>query len=99
MAEISLSEIRTSATASYSNTAQPSGSDPQSQGWVCTVANLPAPTNQLTPLQEAMKRVTDSYANAQQSVAQIQRTITTQITQDLSGVATSLKTAVPGVFA
>lgn len=71
VAEIHLAEIRTSAQAPYSSTAQPSGADPQSQGWVCTAADLPAPTNQRTPLQQAVSSVTDRFANAQQSVMQI----------------------------
>ncbi|SAK87950.1 hypothetical protein AWB75_06005 [Caballeronia catudaia] len=98
VAEIHLTEIRISAQASYSNTAQPSGNDPQSQGWVCTAADLPAPTNQRTPLQLAMTSVTDSYTNAQQSVTQIKQTITTQLTQGFSGVTPSLETALAGVF-
>lgn len=98
LAEVHLTEIRVSAQASYSNTAQPSGNDPQSQGWVCTAADLPAPTNQLTPLQQAKKSVTESLADAQQSVEQIEHTITTQLTQGLSGVAATLESAVSGAF-
>jgi hypothetical protein len=103
IAEIHLAEIRTSAQALYSNTAQPSGNDPQSQGWVCTAADLPAPTNQLTPLQQASASVQAAFANAQQSAQQsvqhIESTMTTQLTQGFSGVAASLETAVSGLFA
>ncbi|WP_321945827.1 phage baseplate protein [Paraburkholderia sp. J10-1] len=98
-AEVHFGEIRTSAQASYSNTAQPSGNDPQSQGWVCTAADLPAPANQFTPLQQASASVQAMFANAQQSVQQIESTLTTQLTQGFSGVAASLETALSGVFA
>ncbi|WP_233867088.1 phage baseplate protein [Paraburkholderia adhaesiva] len=98
-AEVHFAEIRTSAQASYSNTAQPSGADPQSQGWVCTAADLPAPTNQQTPLQQASASVAAMFANAQQSVTQIEAAISTQLTQGFSGVAASLETAFSGVFA
>lgn len=99
IAEVHLAEIRTSAQASYSSTAQPSGNDPQSQGWVCTTADLPAPTNQLMPLQQASASVQSMFANAQQSVAQIEQTVTTQLTQGFSGVSASLETALSGALA
>jgi hypothetical protein len=99
VAEIHLTEIRNSAQASYSSTAQPSGNDPQSQGWVCTAADLPAPTNQRTPLQQAMTSISGSFANAQRSVTQIKQTITTQLTQGFSGVTASLETAFSGAQA
>lgn len=99
VAEVHLVEIRTSALASYSNTAQPSGNDPQSQGWVCTAADLPAPANQQTALQLAVSSVQGAFANARQSVTQIESTITTQLTQSFSGVTASLETAISGVFA
>ncbi|SPB14884.1 hypothetical protein NOV72_02115 [Caballeronia novacaledonica] len=99
VAEIHLTEIRTSAQASYSNTAQPSGNDPQIQGWVCTAAELPTPTNRLTPVQQAAASMHAMFANAQQSVEKIETTAATQLTQGFSGVATSLESAVSGVFA
>lgn len=96
VADIHLVEIRVSAQASYSNTAQPSGNDPQNQGWVCTTTNLPSPTNQLTPLQQAIASVKDAYSQAAQSVSAIVNTVTNEATQVMSGVATSLETAVSG---
>ncbi|WP_233874030.1 phage baseplate protein [Paraburkholderia adhaesiva] len=98
-AEVHFTEIRTSTQASYSNTAQPSGADPQSQGWVCTAADPSAPTNQQTPLQQASASVASMFANAQPSLQQIESTISTQLTQGFSGVAASLETAASGLFA
>ena len=97
VAQIHLIEIRVSAQAAYSNTAQPSGNDPQSQGWVCTAANLPAMTNQLTPLQQGIASIEGAYQQATQSVSAIVNTITTEATQVMSGVAASLETAVSGL--
>ncbi|MGF6604918.1 hypothetical protein P3T23_009674 [Paraburkholderia sp. GAS448] len=85
IAEIHLVEIRTSALAAYSDTAQPSGSDPQSQGWVCTA------------LQQGIARLQAQYQNAAQSVSAIISTMTTEATQVMSGVAASLETALSGI--
>ena len=97
VAEIHVSEIRTSAQAAYSNTAQPSGSNSQSQGWVCTAANTPSMTNNLTPLQTGLTVIETAYQNAAQSVTAIVNAVTDEATQVMSGVAVSLETAVSGL--
>ncbi len=98
VAEVHLLEIRTSAQASYSNTAAASGADPQNQGAVCTAENTPAPTNQQTPLQQAMSSVTGMFSNAQQNVSALENTITTELTQVMSGVSGALETAGVGLI-
>lgn len=97
-ADIHVAEIPVTAQASYTNTAQPSGSDPQNQGWVCTATDLPAPTNQLTPLQQAVAGIKDAYCRAAQSVSTIVDAVTREAAQATSGVTASLETAVSGML-
>ncbi len=99
VAEIHISEIRTSAQAAYSNTAQPSGSNPQSQGWVCTAANTPAPTNQKNGhCRKAMDTVQGALASAQQSVSQIESaTLRRKSAKCVPVWLPSLETAVSGL--
>ena len=97
-AEVHFLEIRTSAQASYSNTAAASGADPQNQGAVCTAENTPAPTNQQTPLQQAMSSVSGMFSNAQQNVSALENAIRTELTQVMSGVSGALETAGVGLI-
>ncbi|SDR17796.1 phage baseplate protein [Paraburkholderia tuberum] len=98
IAEVHFVEVRVSASATYANTVEPSGNDPQSRGWVCTVDTTLAPTNQQTPLQEAVASVQSAFSSAQQSVSIIENTIRTQMTQVKSGVRSTLETAGVGTF-
>lgn len=93
IAEIHLVEVRVDAGASYSDTAEPSGNDPQSQGQVCTADNTANPTNQLTPLQKDLNSVKSAYQGAAQSLSKIASAVTTEATQVMSGVGKALETA------
>ncbi|MGF6633521.1 hypothetical protein [Paraburkholderia sp. MM6662-R1] len=102
VAEVHFAEIRVDAYASYTDTAQPSGADPQSQGQVCTAdtaaSDLPRATNRQTPLQQAVNSVTSVYSAVNQDVSKITSTISNQMTQVMSGVRATLETAGVGAF-
>ncbi|KWO62553.1 phage baseplate protein [Burkholderia territorii] len=102
IADVHFVEVRVNAQALYGNTAQPSGAIPQNQGQVCTSAtagaDLPGATNQQTPLQQAVSDVESAYSSAKQSVSHIVDTITTDLTQGMSGVSKALEAAGVGAF-
>jgi hypothetical protein len=81
------------------NTAQLVGSNPQSQGWVCTTANTPSMTNNLTPLQKGLTVIEAAYHNAAQSVTALVNAVTDEATEVMSGVAAFVETAVSELVA
>ncbi|MGF6444398.1 phage baseplate protein [Paraburkholderia youngii] len=102
VAEVHFTEIRVDAYASYTDTAQPSGADSQSQGQVNTAATptpeLPGSTNRQTPLQQAVVSATSAYDAVNQNVNKITSTISNEMTQVMSGVRATLNTAGVGAF-